>query len=44
LICVEFVGDDGVRVLLRHLEKDRPSKIYYRGELPPGLSRYLTST
>jgi hypothetical protein len=44
LVCVEFESNEGIRVILRHLEKDRPSKIYYRGELPPELSKILTPT
>ncbi len=38
LVCVEFDKDEGVKVLLRNLEKDRPSRLYYYGELPPELA------
>jgi hypothetical protein len=39
LMCVEFDIKEGIEVLLRNLEKDRPSKVYYYGELPPELSK-----
>jgi hypothetical protein len=39
LLCVEFDTGEGLKVLLRNLEKDRPSKVYYYGELPPELSK-----
>jgi hypothetical protein len=37
LMCVEVDSDEGLKVLLRAYKKDRPSKIYCSGELPPEL-------
>jgi len=36
LMCVEL-DNEGIGVLLRNLEKDRPAKVYCSGELPPEL-------
>ena len=52
LMCVEFDEDEGIKVLLRNLEKDKlkslemnkPLNIYYYGELPRELSDVLTSS
>ena len=37
LICVEFDAREGLERLLRAYERDRPAKVYCRGELPQEL-------
>jgi hypothetical protein len=37
LVCVEFDEREGLERLLRAYEKDRPARVYCRGELPQEL-------